>query len=136
MPAGTRTNRATLDALKTRRPIFVLSSFGHTALVNSRGLQLAGVDAQMPDPLGGRIGHDASGEPSGILEDAAQEAVIKHIPAPTAADNAKAAQAALEALREQGVTTFLDAAAERRRSRPSPPCSARASSRRARISRC
>ncbi len=112
VPAGTHTNRATLDALHTKRPIFVMSSFGHTALVNSRGLKLAGVDAKMPDPLGGRIGHDAAGEPSGILEDAAQEAVIKHIPAPTAAGNAKAAQAALAALREQGITTFLDAAAD------------------------
>ncbi len=112
VPAGTHTNRATLDALQTRRPIIVLSSFGHTALVNSRGLKLAGVGAKMPDPLGGRIGHDAAGEPSGILEDAAQEAVIKHIPAPTAAGNAKAAQAALAALREQGITTFLDAAAD------------------------
>src|SRR6185437_6656820 len=51
VPAGTRTNRATLDALHTRRPIFVMSSFGHTALVNSRGLGLAGVDAKTPDPL-------------------------------------------------------------------------------------
>jgi predicted amidohydrolase YtcJ len=112
VPAGTHTSRATLDALHTQRPIFVMSSFGHTALVNSRGLTLAGVGAKTPDPLGGKIGHDAAGEPSGLLEDAAQEAVIKHIPAPTAAGNAKAAQAALAALREQGITTFLDAAAD------------------------
>ena len=112
VPAGTRTSRATLDALKTKRPIFVASSFGHTALVNTRALQLAGVTAQTPDPLGGKVGHDASGNPSGILEDAAQETVAKQIPAPTAAENAKAAAAALDALRKQGVTTFLDAAAE------------------------
>lgn len=112
VPAGTHTSRATLDALHTKRPIFVMSSFGHTGLVNSRGLELAGVDAKTPDPLGGKIWHDAAGEPSGLLEDAAQEAVIKHIPAPTAADNVKAAQAALAALREQGITTFLDAAAD------------------------
>ncbi len=112
VPAGTHTNRATLDALQTKRPIFVMSSFGHTALVNSRGLKLAGVDAKTADPLGGKIWRDAAGEPSGLLEDAAQETVTKHIPAPTAAGNAKAAQAALAALREQGITTFLDAAAD------------------------
>jgi predicted amidohydrolase YtcJ len=112
VPAGTHTNRATLDALKTKRPIFVASSFGHTALVNSRAMQLAGVTAQTPDPLGGKVGRDASGNPSGILEDAAQETVAKQVPAPTAADNAKAAAAALDALRQQGVTTFLDASAE------------------------
>ena len=112
LPAGTVTQRGTLDALKTRRPIFVMSSFGHTALVNSRGLQLAGITARTPDPLGGKVGRDAAGNPSGILEDAAQEAVAKQIPAPTAAENIKAAAAALDAFRRQGVTTFLDAMAE------------------------
>jgi predicted amidohydrolase YtcJ len=111
LPAGTVTNRGHLDALKTRRPIFVMSSFGHTALVNSRALQLAGITARTPDPLGGKVARDASGNPSGILEDAAQETVAKQIPAPTAADNVKAATAALDAFRKQGVTTFLDAMA-------------------------
>ncbi|HME38313.1 MAG TPA: amidohydrolase [Steroidobacteraceae bacterium] len=112
LPPGTITNRGTLDALKTKRPIFVASSFGHTALVNSRALDLAGVTASTPDPLGGRFGRDASGNPTGILEDAAQETVAKQIPAPTPADNVKAAAAALDAFRKQGVTTFLDAMAE------------------------
>ena len=112
LPPGTVANRAALDALNTRRPIFVMSSFGHTALVNSRALQLAGITSATPDPLGGKIGREPSGNPSGILEDAAHENVAKLIPPPTAADNVKSAMAALDALRRQGVTTFLDAAAE------------------------
>ena len=112
LPPGTVTNRAVLDALKTRRPIFVSSSFGHTALVNSRALQLAGLDAKTPDPLGGRFGREPSGALSGLLDDGAQDAVAKLTPAPTPAENVKAAMAALDALRKQGVTTFLDAAAE------------------------
>jgi hypothetical protein len=112
LPAGTVTNRGTLDALMTKRPIWVESSFGHTGLVNSRGLQLAGITAKTHDPLGGKVGRDASGNPSGILEDAAQETVAKQIPAPTPAENVKAAAAALDAFRKQGVTTFLDAMAE------------------------
>ncbi len=112
VPANVATGRATLDALQTKRPILVASSFGHTSLVNSRALKLGGVDAKTADPLGGKVGRDAAGNPSGILEDAAQDMVAKLIPAPTAADNVKAAKAALDALRKQGVTTFLDAAAE------------------------
>jgi predicted amidohydrolase YtcJ len=111
LPAGTVTSRATLDALRTQRPIFVLSSFGHTALANTRALELAHVTAKTPDPLGGKIGREASGSPSGILEDAAFQAVESILPKPTPAEDIKAAEAALEALREQGVTTFLDAAA-------------------------
>jgi predicted amidohydrolase YtcJ len=112
LPAGTVTERGNLDALTTKRPIFVISSFGHTALVNSRALQIAGISAKTPDPLGGKVGRDASGNPSGILEDAAQEAVAALIPTPKPADNVKAALAALDALRKQGVTTFLDAMAQ------------------------
>jgi hypothetical protein len=112
LPAGTVTSRATLDVLKTKRPMFVMSSFGHTALINSRALQLAGLTARSVDPLGGKISREPSGNPTGILEDAAQEAVARLIPAPTPADNVQAAQAALDAFRKQGVTTFLDAMAE------------------------
>jgi len=111
IPNGVATTRATLDALKTRRPIFVMSSFGHTALVNTRALQLAGITATTADPLGGRIDHEPSGAPSGILEDAAFQKVVAVIPKPTPAQNVKAAEAALEAMGRQGVTTFLDAMA-------------------------
>lgn len=112
VPNGVATTRADLDALKTRRPIFVMSSFGHTALVNTRALTMAGIDAKTPDPLGGRIEHDGTGAPTGILEDAAYQSLIALLPKPTAAANLKAAEAALAAMRAQGVTTFLDAGAD------------------------
>jgi predicted amidohydrolase YtcJ len=113
LPAGTTATRATLDALRTKRPIFVMSSFYHTGLANSRALALAGITAATADPLGGKIGRDAAGTPSGILdEDAAYDLVKDRIPAPTAAEDAKSAQAALDAMRQQGVTTFLDAQAK------------------------
>jgi predicted amidohydrolase YtcJ len=108
-PAGTVTSHATLDALHTKRPIFVMSSFGHTALVNARGLELTGLTAASKDPQGGRIARDAAGNPTGILEDAAHEAVIRLLPKPSAADEVASAKAALAAMRRQGITTFLDA---------------------------
>ena len=111
LPAGTTTTKATLDALDTKRPIVVVSSFGHTVLANSRALELAGISARTPDPLGGKVGRDAAGNPSGILEDAAYQLVTKQLPAPTASDDVKSAEAALDALRKQGVTSFLDAMA-------------------------
>ena len=49
-PAGVKTSRATLDALKTTRPILVTSSFGHTALANTRALALARITANTPGP--------------------------------------------------------------------------------------
>jgi predicted amidohydrolase YtcJ len=112
VPAGVAVSRATLDVLKTKRPILVASSFGHTSLVNSRALAAAGITAATEDPLGGKIGRDASGHPTGILDDAAQDSVTAKLPKPTTEDDLKSAVAALDAMRRQGVTTFLDAMAE------------------------
>jgi predicted amidohydrolase YtcJ len=102
-------DRKVLDGLKTQRPIIVHDSFGHSSLVNSRALALAKVTQQTKDPVGGRIARDAVGKPTGILEDAAQESIGALLPKPTAADHLAGARAALNALRQQGVTSFLDA---------------------------
>jgi len=110
-PAGVKTSRATLDALKTARPVLVISSFGHTALANTRALALARITANTSDPVGGKIWRDASGEPTGLLEDSAYEGFFALLPKSTAEENTAAATAALKAMRKQGVTSFLDAAA-------------------------
>jgi hypothetical protein len=112
LPAGVAVTHETLDVLKTKRPIAVRSSFGHSVLANKRALQLGHVDASTPDPLGGKVQHDPKGEPTGILEDAAFDRVTNLIPKPTPDENVAGARATLDALRKQGVTTFLDAAAE------------------------
>jgi len=112
VPAGVVASRAALDTLKTRRPVLVESSFGHSSLANTRAIDIAGITAATPDPLGGKIGRDAAGNPTGLLDDAAQDLVSGKLPKPTAADDEQSARAALDALRRQGITTFLDAAAE------------------------
>ena len=108
-PAGVKTNRATLDVLKTSRPIIVVSSFGHTALVNSRALALAKITKTTPEPPGGKIWRDADGNPTGVLEDSAYAVYSELIPKPTPEENIAAAKAAQKALNRQGVTSFLDA---------------------------
>ena len=112
-PAGVKTTRAILDAIETRRPIIVRSSFGHTVLANSRALQLAKITAATPDPVGGKIWRDAAGEPTGLLEDAAHHVFDSLLPKPTAAQDVDAAAKALDAMKQQGVTSFLDASAAR-----------------------
>lgn len=103
--------RALLDGLATRRPIAVTSSDFHSVLANSRAFALARIDASTPDPAGGTFVRDGSGTPSGICEDAAGFQLKAAIPPDTDADQLKQGRAALAALREQGITTFMDAAA-------------------------
>ncbi|MFE9429076.1 amidohydrolase [Kitasatospora sp. NPDC006697] len=110
-PAGVRVTRKDLDQLTTRRPIAITSSDYHTTVVNSRALALAGVTRDTPDPPGGVIEHDALGEPTGVLQDAAGERVTGLIPPTTDAENTRYAKAALAALAAQGGTTFMEAGA-------------------------
>jgi predicted amidohydrolase YtcJ len=112
LPAGTELTHETLDALETKRPIAVMSSFGHSVLANRRALKLGRVEAGTPDPVGGKIQHNAKGQPSGILEDAAYKRVMNLIPPPSPEENIAAARAALDAVRKQGITSLLDADAE------------------------
>jgi predicted amidohydrolase YtcJ len=107
--AAAGVDRKMLDSLNTQRPIIVHDSFGHSSLVNSRALALARITAQTHDPVGGRIARDSSGQPTGYLEDAAQDSIRALLPKRTAADEVAGARAALGALRQQGVTAFLDA---------------------------
>lgn len=98
-----------LDALTTARPITITSIDHHTRLVNSRALGLAGIDAATPNPSGGSIARDASGQPTGILEDGAAALVDQVMPAPTDAQQAAHARIALGLLNRQGVTSFMQA---------------------------
>jgi predicted amidohydrolase YtcJ len=108
-PEGVATGAATLDALGTKRPIIVRSSFGHSAQLNSRAIALAGIGRDTPDPAGGKIVRDTGGEATGLLEDAAQDLAMKLLPPLTAPENLAASRAALDAMRRQGITSFLDA---------------------------
>ena len=114
IPAGVTATRAVLDELHTERPIWVMSSFFHTALLNTRGLALTHITADSPDPTGGKIGREPSGAPSGILEDGAYQLALASIPPRSAAEDIQSAEIALQSIRSQGITSFLDAAAEPR----------------------
>jgi predicted amidohydrolase YtcJ len=108
-PEGVPATAAILDGLGTRRPILVRSSFGHSVLLNARAMALAGVKRDTPDPAAGKIVRAANGEATGLLEDAAQDLAMKLLPPLTVAENLAASRAALDAMRRQGITSFLDA---------------------------
>ncbi len=56
-------HRDDLDRVVPDRPVYLDSRDGHTAWVNSKALELAGVTADTPDPDDGRIERDADGRP-------------------------------------------------------------------------
>jgi hypothetical protein len=110
LPAVTVATKAILDALPTRRPIYLQGSDFHNSLVNSRALALAGIDRGTPNPAGGEIVRDAAGEATGLLKDSAQGLVGAVIPEPTPEQLATAYADMATYLLANGITSFLDAA--------------------------
>lgn len=111
LPAGTVAHRDMLDALDTRRPVYLQGSDFHNSWVNSRALALAGIDRNTADPAGGEIVRDSDGEPTGLLKDTAQDLVGRVIPPPTRRQLKAAYADTLAYLLSLGITSFLDAAA-------------------------
>ncbi|MGD9959798.1 amidohydrolase [Nocardioides sp.] len=79
-PGGTA-QASDLDALVADRPVFLVNRDHHGAWVNSRALDLAGVDRATADPDDGHFDRDADGRPTGTLHEGAMAAVTRLIPA-------------------------------------------------------
>lgn len=96
--------KASLDAVVNDRPVLLRRVDGHAAWVNSRALAEAGITKATPDPAGGKIVRDASGEPTGVLVDNAMDLVEAKIPAPTPEVRERRILAAAKVATELGFT--------------------------------
>lgn len=86
---GRLPTRHDLDPVSPDNPVYIPRG-GHVATTNSRALQLAGVTRDTPDPEGGLIVRDASGEPTGVLLERATSLVEVHLPPPPPAQEQRA----------------------------------------------
>jgi predicted amidohydrolase YtcJ len=87
-------HRRALDVAFPDRPVVLTDRDGHMVLANQAALQRGGVTRETPDPPNGRIGHDSSGELTGLLQEAASRLVRAQMP-PVSADQV------YQSLREQ-----------------------------------
>ena len=101
--------RADLDGLVPDRPAFLWSRDGHSAWVNSRALDLAGISAATPDPAGGLIVRDPGGSPSGTLREGAVSLVEAVVPPLSAEEHATALASVQRRLHALGITAWQDA---------------------------
>ena len=100
---------AELDTALADRPVWLRRVDGHAGWANSKALQLAGISRDTLDPPGGKIERDAAGNPSGILVDNAMSLMEKKLPPLNIAEQRAALDAALQSLREFGLTSVHDA---------------------------
>ena len=108
-------DKQTLDAVVPDRPVWFVSEWWHSGWLNSKALEVLGVDSNTPDPKPGvaTYARDENGEPTGwVKEGAGWQHFAKQFPIAEGAHKTLHEQSMLEALQqlsEAGVTTLYDA---------------------------
>jgi predicted amidohydrolase YtcJ len=102
--------RFELDEAVPDRPALLLHFSHHQGVGNSRALAAAGITRGTPDPPGGEIGRDRSGEPTGLLFERAMAAVERASREGWEARFLDVATAASRRAAAAGITTIQDAA--------------------------
>ncbi len=98
-----------LDRVAPDRPVYLPSRDGHSAWVNTRALELAGVTRDTADPDDGVIVRDPEGEPWGTLHEGAMELVERLVPDETTEDWLAGLRLAQGYLHSLGITAWQDA---------------------------
>lgn len=107
-------HRSLLDPVSPDNPVVLTDISGHSVWANSKALELAGITRATPNPAGGIIERDASGEPTGVLRESASGMVRGLVPPATASQSVKALSWSLQQMLSQGITSFTDAAVDER----------------------
>jgi hypothetical protein len=105
--------RRDLDRASLDRPCFVTRTCGHALVANSAALASASIDRTTPDPAGGWIDRDpATGEPTGLLREAAMQLIRRVVPQPSQAELEAAILDAAAANLRLGITSVWEPSVE------------------------
>jgi predicted amidohydrolase YtcJ len=109
LPGGRPPTRQDLDAVEAARAVYLEAYDGHSAWLNSRGLEKAGITRATPDPEGGLVVRDAAGEPTGMLKESAVELAWAAMPRPSRAEMLRLIERSLALLARHGLTMVQNA---------------------------
>jgi predicted amidohydrolase YtcJ len=117
MAEGRVLTRWDLDEVAPDHPVLVVQVAGHWGVVNSKALELAGLDDTSEAPAGGEYGRDGAGHLNGVLYERAQVEFnfpngpygAPRIPLPTLEDRLGGLQQALTMFHASGLTSLGDA---------------------------
>jgi predicted amidohydrolase YtcJ len=105
-----------VDEVVSDRPVYLLAYDGHSSLANSKALQAAGITRKTPDPPSGIIVRNpATGEPTGVLKEAAGSLMTKHIRQPTHEEERDRLTKAIHYASSLGFTRLISAGADAER---------------------
>ena len=98
--------RQLLDTIAPNNPVLLNDEALHSIWVNSIALKRAGISRDTPDPTGGIIERDATGEPTGLLRENATRLVESIVPSATLVERRKAIAWASDTMLSYGITAF------------------------------
>jgi len=106
-----------LSRMTRNHPVILRHASGHGLFANKKAMEIAGVNRETPDPRGGRVLRDASGDPTGVFEeramdlitDAYQNFVQTMTPESRKEEWLAGIRAAQEECLKKGITSFQDA---------------------------
>jgi predicted amidohydrolase YtcJ len=101
-------SRQDLDAVTGDHPAIFTRVDGHISVANTAALKWAGITRDTPDPQGGKIDHDAAGEPTGILRETVKDDLLARLPKPSAAQRRRGLELALDDAARHGLTSVQD----------------------------
>ncbi|WP_062355076.1 amidohydrolase [Bacillus kwashiorkori] len=99
-----RITKEDIDHIIPHRPVILKRICRHTAVVNSKALQLANITKDTVQPTGGYIDKQTDGEPTGILSDNALNLVSQVMPKVNKTYLKQALRKAVEQCHQLGIT--------------------------------
>lgn len=99
-----------LDEITGARPMYLRHTSGHASITNTATLGLVGaLDPGFEDPVGGAVVRDERGNPTGVVEEAAQ-GLVQSLLLPYSTDRlVEALEAATIRYAAEGITSFTEA---------------------------
>jgi predicted amidohydrolase YtcJ len=102
-------NNHMLTAASPDNPVVLRHASGHAMIVNTKAMEMAGINSNTKDIEGGEIIRDQNGNPTGIFVENAMGFIGRYIPEPTEESDRKAFKMASRNCLENGITSFHDA---------------------------
>ncbi len=101
-------NRWDLDKGCSDSPVSIIRTCGHIRCVNSKALEIAGINRDTPDPEGGEIERDENGEPTGVLKENARNLITPFMPEENEKDAVENLVQLGKLLTSQGIVAVTD----------------------------
>lgn len=98
-------NRGDLDAISTEHPMIFTRVCEHIVVVNSKALEVIGIDDTTPDPEGGQIERDDNGHATGVLKENARYLAYAKVPDKSVAEIKEMLLDAIDYVSKLGITS-------------------------------